>query len=238
MITIFRRVREKLIVSGSVAKYLLYAIGEILLVVLGILIALQINNWNEDAKTRGSINGALMEVVQDLESDVKVLSDEIVKRENDLQAQLRVIRFLESDTQRYDSLYTDLGHVLLKRNTPLLSNGYDLLNDIGISQLKDATLRERLVIYYEVIHEEVENEIEDDEFEFEENWLPYVRNHFREWEFGEFAYPNDDDYVFNDSYFLTSLKINLNNIRGTLESHRIALNQSVNLIKLINERQI
>jgi len=48
MITIFRRVREKLVASGSVTKYLLYAIGEILLVVIGILIALQVNNWNEE----------------------------------------------------------------------------------------------------------------------------------------------------------------------------------------------
>jgi|SRR6056297_294790 len=47
MITLFRRIRQKLIDSGSVSKYLLYAIGEILLVVVGILIALQVNNWNE-----------------------------------------------------------------------------------------------------------------------------------------------------------------------------------------------
>ncbi|MFN1835245.1 DUF6090 family protein [Balneola sp. MJW-20] len=47
MITLFRRIRQKLIDSGSVTKYLLYATGEILLVVVGILIALQVNNWNE-----------------------------------------------------------------------------------------------------------------------------------------------------------------------------------------------
>ncbi|PWN05484.1 DUF6090 family protein [Rhodohalobacter mucosus] len=46
MITLFRRIRQKLIDSGSFTKYLLYAIGEILLVVIGILIALQVNNWN------------------------------------------------------------------------------------------------------------------------------------------------------------------------------------------------
>ena len=50
MITLFRRLRQKLISSGSLTKYLLYALGEILLVVLGILIALQINNWNEHQK--------------------------------------------------------------------------------------------------------------------------------------------------------------------------------------------
>jgi len=47
MITLFRNIRQKLIASGSITKYLLYAIGEILLVVIGILTALQVNNWNE-----------------------------------------------------------------------------------------------------------------------------------------------------------------------------------------------
>lgn len=50
MLKFFRRIRQKLIDSGSVTKYLLYAIGEILLVVIGILIALQVNNWNEGRK--------------------------------------------------------------------------------------------------------------------------------------------------------------------------------------------
>jgi len=50
MVTIFSRVREKLIASGSVTKYLLYATGEVLLVVIGILLALQVNNWNEQRK--------------------------------------------------------------------------------------------------------------------------------------------------------------------------------------------
>ena len=47
MITLFRRVREKLLKQGKVSRYLIYAVGEIMLVVIGILIALQVNNWNE-----------------------------------------------------------------------------------------------------------------------------------------------------------------------------------------------
>lgn len=46
MLTFLRKTRQKLIITGSVRKYLIYAIGEIALVVVGILIALQINNWN------------------------------------------------------------------------------------------------------------------------------------------------------------------------------------------------
>jgi hypothetical protein len=54
MIKFFRRIRQKLVTenkpalpAGRFSKYLLYAIGEILLVIIGILIALQINNWND-----------------------------------------------------------------------------------------------------------------------------------------------------------------------------------------------
>ena len=47
MITLFRKIRQKLLAENKIGKYLKYAIGEIILVVIGILIALQINNWNE-----------------------------------------------------------------------------------------------------------------------------------------------------------------------------------------------
>lgn len=50
MIRFFRNIRQKLAAENKVAKYLRYAIGEIFLVVIGILIALQINNWNEGRK--------------------------------------------------------------------------------------------------------------------------------------------------------------------------------------------
>jgi len=47
MIKFFRKIRQNLLMENKTSKYFKYAIGEILLVVIGILIALQINNWNE-----------------------------------------------------------------------------------------------------------------------------------------------------------------------------------------------
>jgi len=52
MIKFFRRIRQQLLTEKQARKYLLYALGEILLVVIGILLALQINNWNEERKQR------------------------------------------------------------------------------------------------------------------------------------------------------------------------------------------
>ncbi len=51
MLRFFRVIREKLLLQGKVRAYLLYAVGEILLVVIGILIALQVNNWNEERRS-------------------------------------------------------------------------------------------------------------------------------------------------------------------------------------------
>jgi len=51
MIKFFRKIRYDLMEKNKTGKYLKYAIGEIVLVVIGILIALQINNWNEERKT-------------------------------------------------------------------------------------------------------------------------------------------------------------------------------------------
>ena len=52
MLPVFRKIRRSLIVGGPVKKYLLYAVGEIFLVVIGILIALQINNWNQSRQKK------------------------------------------------------------------------------------------------------------------------------------------------------------------------------------------
>ena len=52
MIKFFRKIRQNLLSEGKTGKYFKYAIGEIVLVVIGILIALQINNWNESRKMK------------------------------------------------------------------------------------------------------------------------------------------------------------------------------------------
>jgi hypothetical protein len=73
MIKLFRNIRKNLINEGKTTNYLKYAIGEIVLVVVGILIALQINNWNEDRKARKQEANFLMEIQNDLDKDAAKL---------------------------------------------------------------------------------------------------------------------------------------------------------------------
>ncbi len=69
MIKFFRRIRQNLLSENKTGKYLKYAIGEIFLVVIGILIALQINNWNEQRKARIQEHAVLRNFIQDLKAD-------------------------------------------------------------------------------------------------------------------------------------------------------------------------
>jgi hypothetical protein len=73
MIKFFRKIRQNMIKESKTSKYLLYAIGEIILVVIGILIALQINNWNENRKERIKEKAYLTRLKEDLISDKKTI---------------------------------------------------------------------------------------------------------------------------------------------------------------------
>jgi hypothetical protein len=108
MIALFRRMREKLIDSGSITKYLLYAVGEILLVVIGILIALQVNNWNEERKQLSAEQTFIAGIINDLSQDqqyIKLIIESAEKKLalfNDLED--RAIDLFENDQAGLDSL--------------------------------------------------------------------------------------------------------------------------------------
>ena len=93
MIKFFRRIRQKLLQENRFSKYLLYAIGEIVLVVIGILLALQINAWNEKQKQIKSSESALLELLQEVDSTAA-----LIQRKNsvNLEASEIMKRFLEN----------------------------------------------------------------------------------------------------------------------------------------------
>ena len=71
MIHFFRRIRKGLLSQNRFSKYMLYAVGEIALVMIGILLALQVNNWNEQRKINNEIERVLTLFEQELETNIK-----------------------------------------------------------------------------------------------------------------------------------------------------------------------
>ena len=79
MIKFFRKIRQRLLTENKFSKYLIYAIGEIILVVIGILIALSINNWNNRNKEEQKEFVYIKSMIEDIESDI-MQSENIIKR--------------------------------------------------------------------------------------------------------------------------------------------------------------
>jgi len=92
MIPVFRKIRKQLADNNRPLKYLRYAFGEIVLVVIGILIALQINNWNQKRIQLRNINDALVEIHTNLISDYRSLdwqinyTTELIKKVSQLES--------------------------------------------------------------------------------------------------------------------------------------------------------
>ena len=82
MFRIFRRIREEILLGKTTRRYLSYAVGELVLVVFGILIALQINNWNEERIEQRQIADYAHALIKDLERDLAMI--EVIKTEIDV----------------------------------------------------------------------------------------------------------------------------------------------------------
>ena len=75
MLFIFRKLRQGLFKEVNVSRYIGYALGEIILIVVGILLALQLNNWNDARKEQTTIKQYARSLIQDLEQDLLMIGD-------------------------------------------------------------------------------------------------------------------------------------------------------------------
>ncbi|MDT0558186.1 DUF6090 family protein [Ichthyenterobacterium sp. W332] len=108
MIKFFRHIRQNLLMENKTGKYFKYAIGEIILVVLGILIALQINNWNETQKGNKLAKNYAIGLVRDLSLDTSQLNNYIKFHERTISGLNALIRHKDKDlnnTSVNDSVY-------------------------------------------------------------------------------------------------------------------------------------
>ena len=146
MINFLRRIRQKLITENKPSVYLIYAIGEVVLVVFGILIAFQIDNWNEQKKSISTQKASVGKLKLDLIADIE--------RFNDLDS-------------IYDLWKTQVDFIL----SEILTGSRDKLNGneeytIGRSSVYYVTLKKTMYnemintgIFYQINNQELENSI-------------------------------------------------------------------------------
>lgn len=148
MIKLFRNIRKNLLNEGKTTKYLKYAIGEIILVVIGILIALNINNWNENQKSKKDERYVLNEVLKNLEEDAVLVDDIISQRKKAKTAVNALQKFVNSNAKDSDSLQFYLVNLLTFERYYPINNAYEILKSKGL-QLSNNELTTKISRYYD-----------------------------------------------------------------------------------------
>ena len=147
MIKFFRKIRYDLMEQNKTGKYLKYAIGEIVLVVIGILIALQINNWNQQRIQNKNEQLALENLKQDFEYNYKTLDSILTETKNNIETQFLILNHTGNKPKTmtragFNTSLNDLNDI----NEFYPRNGYldDLVNSGSLGIIQNQKLRNKL----------------------------------------------------------------------------------------------
>lgn len=149
MIKFFRQIRQKLIIKNKMSKYFTYALGEIVLVVIGILIALQINNWNEERKLRLYETQLLKQLKVDLERNSKDLKLNIRLQKNIIESSEIVLQHIHKKLPYNDSLKKHFGNTVLWTKLVVNEGAYKTIESKGLDLISDLKLRDLIFRIYE-----------------------------------------------------------------------------------------
>jgi hypothetical protein len=149
MIKYFRKIRQKLLSEGKTEKYFKYAIGEIILVVIGILIALQINNWNENRKLQNEEIGMLIELKSNLETTLKNFKKDTINNLKTIHSNQKINQYINENLP-YDPELDEAFGMLGNWASPYpIMTGYTTLKTKGLDIISNAFLRSKIVNMYE-----------------------------------------------------------------------------------------
>ena len=154
MIKFFQRIRYDLLEKNKTGKYLKYAIGEIILVVIGILIALQINNWNENQKILKQETIYLHNLKNDLHAQIKTLDFYIEFQDLIIQNSKKIVNHFDENNGFYnmDSIYPRLNDLSI-RTTFINKNSSltEMINSGEINILRNKELKKDLLEFNQEI---------------------------------------------------------------------------------------
>ncbi|TPV32809.1 hypothetical protein FJ651_10870 [Paucihalobacter ruber] len=162
MIKFFRKIRYNLMVHNKSSKYLKYAIGEIILVVIGILIALQINNWNEEKKNSASERQYYCRILEDFELEKQLIAELNEKSNYRINTSKEILLDLDAGTK--DKHYLINQFLLANRSEvyePRNVTFKDLISSGNLKLINDINLKNSLIQYY--------SELENKQFQLKQN---------------------------------------------------------------------
>lgn len=140
--------------ANKTSKYFKYAIGEIILVVIGILIALQINTWNEQRKENKLEQDYYCKLLEDIQQDLIQVNNQITNTEKRLAASNNIIQMLQSGHPKLDTLMNETLNALSLITYTIRPNNAafeDLKSSGNLNILKDNDIKTRVIDYYSML---------------------------------------------------------------------------------------
>ena len=205
MIKFFRKIRRQLLTQNKFSKYLLYAIGEIVLVVVGILIALSVNNWNEKRLLKIDELKFLVGLDKSLYIEVEDLAQNDYFTKRTLNSYKIIKNQLSSDLPYHDSLAVHFGRCFDVTN--FITNPSNLKTN-GLGKISNEELKSKILEYYDFDIPHLVN--------IEKEWLnqhfnlrvvPFLTKNFNYSGLYSTASPKNYENLKNDAEFLTMLNI-------------------------------
>ncbi|GAA4281471.1 DUF6090 family protein [Gaetbulibacter aestuarii] len=179
MLKLFRNLRKRLLSESKFSNYILYAIGEIVLVVIGILIALSINTWNENTKNKASENAYLNDLVKDFVINLQLSNRNIDKIEKTIPKLIALLEqsAMEAPTIALDSLnaaFTLINDMPSYNSTDRVYN--NLIGSGDFKLISNAELKKEIGNYYKAVDlvKLVQN---THELELVNSFQPYIMDH-------------------------------------------------------------
>jgi len=237
MLTFLRKIRKSLVESGSVHKYLLYAIGEILLVMVGILLALQVNNWNEERKARRLELVTLAELRKNIDANAKEIQMQYINVSTRFNSINTILNAFSKQITPYDSLIEHFGWAMVYDRINLHVGTYESFISSGSNIIADEDLRFEISTYFDSTLGDLEGYMRELRDDFYSYMLGYLRNEFKFYSSSDhIGIPKDMDSLRQNETFKLSLGIFLDVQKDAMNSLTTTKQRSLKLLEKIDLR--
>ena len=242
MLTLLRKIRRSLLESSSIGQYLVYAIGEVLLVAIGILLALQVNNWNEEKKRLSLEREMLQSIKTSLESDlVTVIEPAIDRLISDTNQVNSLLAFFEGYKKGDEPIASySSGVVILTQEFGFepQTTAYKTLESHGLGLIQDKDILENIVEVYDRSYPRMRRSSVNKNYNIREYGRPIARSKFKTLPKRGDGWEILDHDLYDDPIFWNYLHTAKINDRDNLNSLHDLKMKIENLIDDLSEKGV